>query len=167
MPGTKGRSGRHKLPTELKMIRGTYQKCRDTPNEPKPKTGIPIPARGVLRKDEKKQFDRVCKILNEMNVLAKSDVIALEILAKSLANYYEVEKDYNKQPRIVSYTDRNGNPVLKKSPTVNIMMDALKMVMTLLSRFGLEPSARASLNISQEDNNTDDDNPYANLLTRR
>lgn len=162
MPGRKGRSGRHKLPTEIKKIRGTYQKCRDNPKEPKPKSEIPTPAIGVLRNDEKEQYDRLCKILHKMNVLAESDVIALEIFAKALAYYYECEKECSKQPRIISYTDRNGNTVLKKSPTVGIMLEARKTVINLLEKFGLDPSSRASLDILPDKDNKKD-NPYANL----
>ena len=166
MPGVKGRSGRNKLAKQVKLIRGTFQECRENPNEPRLKSVIPISAGGLLDKNEKKHFDRVCVILNDMNVLAESDVIAVEILAKSLADFYEVEQDYKKQPRIISFTDRNGNPVLKKSPTVSIMGDAHKRVMTLLCRFGLEPSSRANLNILNE-SDTEEDNPYERLPTNR
>ena len=167
MAGYKGKQGRNRKPDALKIVQGTFRKDRANPNQPEPKAGIPVPARGLLDKDEKKQFDRLCKILNDMNVLAESDVIAVEILAQSLADYYEVLEDYKKKPRMVSYTDRDGNPILKKSPTVNIMIDAKKVVITLLARFGLEPSARASLNILQEDNNTEEDNPYAKFSIHR
>lgn len=148
-------------------MQGTFRADRENKLQPKPKAGIPTSARGLLNSKEKKQFDRLCKILNDMNVLAESDVIAVEILAQSLADYYEVLEDYKKKPRMVSYKDRDGNPILKKSPTVNIMIDAKKLVITLLARFGLEPSARASLNILQEDNNTEEDNPYAKLSTHK
>ena len=163
MAGHKGKQGRKKKPDALKIVQGTFRADRENKLQPRPKPGIPSPGRGKLRDDEKKEYHRVCKILDNMNVLAESDVIAAEILAQTLTDYYRDRAEYLNQPRTLVYKDRDGNPHVQRNPTVSIMNEAHKRVMGMLARFGLEPSARASLNILRDDI-TDEDNPYANLL---
>lgn len=152
MPGVKGRSGRHKLPKELKVIRGTYQKCRDNPNEPKPDEGIPKPMKGMLSKEERKHFDRLAKILSKMKVITLADVITLEIYAQTLDLYYNALVNVRNQGLTIEYNGKNGSTIRIKNPWLSILNEARKTVISLISRFGLDPSSRASLNIIHEDN---------------
>ena len=109
--------GRKRKPDALKIVQGTFRKDRENKLQPKPKAGIPVPARGLLDKDEKKQFDRLCKILNDMNVLAESDVIAVEILAQSLADYYEGKS--TEDPRYRKLASFHRNAMRKSSARKN------------------------------------------------
>ena len=62
--------------------------------EPTPVAGMPAPGRGVLDPKAKKQYDRLAKILDDMNVLSHADVVTLEILAQSLVDYYDALEQY-------------------------------------------------------------------------
>ena len=157
MPGTKGRSGRRRKPDSLKVIQGTFQQCRSNPNQPKPKRGIPRPHIGLLSKDEKKYYKQLAKILDDMRILTAADVFILEILAQTLNDYYKARKELEKQPMIIEYEKRNGAPVVYKNPLISIMNEWRKTVISLLSRLGLDPSSRASLNIVPESEGEQDD----------
>lgn len=137
--------GRKRLPTKLKVIKGTLEKSRENPNEPKPKQTIPKPKWGLLSKEERKEYDRVAEILDNMKVLTEADVIALEQLAESLALYYE-QKDYLEENGYTySRKNQRGGVIRKPRPEYRIMKDAKKDVLELLARFGLDPSNRSKV----------------------
>jgi len=167
MAGYKGKQGRKRKPDALKLVQGTFRKDRANPNQLNPDRGIPKPMNGILSKEERKHYYRIAKILDKMGIMTEADVIILEILAQALQQYYVACEEVKSQPLVIEYKGKNGNRIKTKNPWINIMNEERKTVISLLSKFGLDPSARASLNILQEDNITEEDNPYARLSSRK
>jgi len=138
----------------LKVVQGTYQKSRANPNEPKPKRGIPAPKKGLLSKNAKKHYIRVAEILDGMQILTEADVITLELLALHLDDYFEARELVKTQGRIYGYKNAEGNPVIKRHPALLTMNESMSTILTLLSRFGLDPSSRTKIvAISEKEGN--------------
>ncbi len=97
-----------------------------------------------------------------MKVLTEADVFALEILAQALADYYEAKEEIELEGKTIDYVNHRGDRIIKANPLVSIMNESRRTVINLLSRFGLEPSARASLNIAPEVYD-DQENPWNDL----
>lgn len=157
MSGYKGRQGRKQKPSTLKLIQGTFRPDRENKRAPKPAKGIPEPSDCDLSPSELKQYERVCKILDDMKVLTKADSIAVELLAHSLDTYYlaraQVKKDI--------LAARAAKIKYVADSMTHLMNESKRTIMTLLSRCGLEPTARANLNIVDSDKKEVDE--YSNL----
>ncbi len=154
MAGYKGKQGRKRKPDALKVLQGTFRKDRSNPNQPKPTHGIPKFDPKLLSKNAQKHYKRIAQILDKMKILTEADVFALEILAQALADYYDAKEKIELEGKTIDYINHRGDRVIKVNPLVSIMNESRRTVINLLSRFGLEPSARASLNIAPE---VDDD----------
>jgi len=144
--------GRKRKPDVLKIIQGTYRKDRANPNQPNLDRGIPEPISNLLSREEKSHYYRIAKILDNMNILTKADVITLEIFAQTLERYYVACEKLKRQSLVIECKGKNVNTVRTKNLYVSIMNEERKTVISLLSKFGLEPTARSSLKIFPEDN---------------
>ena len=69
-------AGRKPLPTHLKMVRGTLQKCRMNPDEPTPDPEIPD-APPHLSPEAREEWERLALELYELGILSTIDRAAL------------------------------------------------------------------------------------------
>ena len=69
-------AGRKPLPTHLKMVRGTLQKCRMNPDEPTPAPEIPD-APPHLSPEAREEWERLALELYELGILSTIDRAAL------------------------------------------------------------------------------------------
>ena len=65
-------AGRKPLPTHLKMVRGTLQKCRMNPDEPTPDPEIPD-APPHLSPEAREEWERLALELYELGILSTID----------------------------------------------------------------------------------------------
>ncbi len=118
--------GRHKEPTEVLRLRGTFkknpQRLKKRAGEPKAVEGTPQPPKH-LDQVGKAAFRRVVKHLQALNCLSKTDRHAVELYAI----VYSALRKTNEAKDIVSLTNACGR---------------------LLSQMGLNPSARANLEMN-------------------
>jgi len=82
---------RHKDPTALKVIKGTFRQDRAQPNEPTPEVGIP-PAPAHLAGDALAEWQRVTPLLEACNMLAKIDLAILAMYCDAWARYLDLQR---------------------------------------------------------------------------
>lgn len=146
MAGTKGNSGRPRKPTQLKILQGTYQKCRANPNELKPKTGKPKASKGLNTRVRKK-YDELGYILTKMGILSEFDGPAMEILAVSLVEY-EIASDWliNNSSNLRD-KDKDGKFLSVYKFYVAWADGAFKRASSMLAKFGLTPADRSRVDV--------------------
>jgi len=142
MAGKKGRSGRPKTPTKLKIVKGTAQPCRMNPDEPMPDEGRPV-VRGEMSDNTKAEYERLVEDIENLGVLTPVDGLAIEICAQNLATYWECIDILEKEGR--TYTVENeetGYKAVYKRPEIAIADAAQKNATSLLVQFGLTAASR-------------------------
>ena len=126
MPGVKGQSGRRKTPTEILRLRGSFkkdpQRLRERANEPPAVEGKPEPP-AHLDRIGKAAFRSVVKNLQELNCLSKTDKHAIELYA-------------------IAYS------TLRKCAGPKDIVSLTNACSRLLTQMGLNPSARANLEMN-------------------
>lgn len=155
MAGAKGRSGRPRKPTHLKVVHGTDRKDRSNPKEPKPSSCIPKPG-NHLTPGAREAYFRLAELLDGMKVLTEPDVVALELAAMALDEYYRA-KDIVEQKGLTYveikeiYDDEDDTVVTKTTvrahPAVAIASDSWKRASSMLARFGLDPANRSRVSV--------------------
>lgn len=142
MAGKKGRSGRPRKPTKLKIIQGTDQPCRMNPDEPMPEEGRPK-VRGEMSQNTKAEYERLIEDIEKLGVLTEVDGLAIEICAQNLATYWDCIDILEKEGR--TYTVQNketGYKSVNKRPEIAIADAAQKNATSLLVQFGLTAASR-------------------------
>ena len=130
--------GRKPVPSHLKMVKGTAQKCRTNAAEPKPPIDkIRPPA--FLSAEARKHWKNVSKQLQESGVLTNMDVDALTLYCESFSRWREAMDEIQKSGAI-AHTPQ-GYPV--QSPWLQIANKAFEQMTKLLVEFGMTPSSRS------------------------
>ena len=129
--------GRHKTPTSVLELHGSFKKNpnRARPNEPKPAGGIGEPPDGLTEAELKTW----CLIVSESlpGVLGESDRGAVEIMARL-------------------WTEFRTNP--SEFPT-----NRINALINLMARFGMTPADRARLHVTRE---PEVENPFLTLVSK-
>jgi phage terminase small subunit len=81
--------GRRPKPTQLKVLQGTFQKCRGNPKEPQPELGIPQ-APEYLQGEARAEWDRVTVHLGNTRVLALQDRTLLAAFCATHGRFVEM-----------------------------------------------------------------------------
>lgn len=84
-------AGRKPLPTHLKMVRGTLQKCRMNPDEPTPAPEIPD-APPHLSPEAREEWERLALELYELGILSTIDRAALAAYCQAYGRWVEAEE---------------------------------------------------------------------------
>jgi len=129
-----------RLPTNVKILRGTFQKCRENPNEPKPKLAIPS-CPPHLDEEARKEWRRIAKELFTLGLLTKIDRAALAGYCQCWSRWSHAEEELKKTGLVVQ--SPNGYPIL--SPYLPIATKALQQMQSFLSEFGLSPASRSKV----------------------
>ena len=135
--------GRKALPTAVKKARGTNRPCRNR--------GEPVPGAGTPRKPTwvtgpaAKLWKSVVADLSDMGVATKVDTVVIGMLCIELAAYLKAN-ELVQEHGIVCVTDR-GNEI--EHPAVGARGKSFDRIVKVAREFGMTPSARASLHITQ------------------
>jgi len=146
MAGTKGNSGRPRKPTQLKILQGTYQKCRANPNEPKPKVAIPKAPSGINRKVRAK-FKEIADMAYKMGILSEFDADAIHMCATALVEYYQATAVLLDRGPDIEFQDKDGNPQLMRRSELAWADGAYRRASSMLARFGLSPADRSRVDV--------------------
>jgi P27 family predicted phage terminase small subunit len=142
-------------PTVLKLIRGNPGKREIKANEPKPKRGIPrCPSH--LDQKAKVAWKKLCERLDQMGVITLADEYAIEILCSVYARIRDLQKAI-KVYGCTTYTTTStaGDLTVKAYPEVSQLEKAESLFRSYLTEFGLTPSSRTKLEVT--DKKTADD----------
>lgn len=101
-----------------------------------------------LSKTAKKEFERLSKLLLEVELINNADVGHLAMYCDAYSNYISFKRQVKSKGM---WVDGKPNPFILR------MKDASSQMRSFASDLGLSPSARAKLAISLEDDDDDED----------
>ena len=131
------------VPTQLKMIRGTYREDRAPENEPQPKRVAPAPPRG-LSKQARKVWTAYAEKLETLGVLTEIDGLAFTLLSI----HYDIAWQASQVVNDEGITDVDNNGGTRKHPALQILRDNSQMFLRFATEFGLTPASRSRINAS-------------------
>ncbi|HIW78115.1 MAG TPA: phage terminase small subunit P27 family [Candidatus Bilophila faecipullorum] len=134
-------AGRKPLPTQVKLLRGTAQRCRMNPDEPAPDPSLPD-APTHLSPEAREEWDRVAGELYDLGVLSAVDRAALAAYCQAYGRWVAAERELRREDgsmNLISVTS-NGNVI--QNPLVGIANKSLELMHKYLTEFGMSPSSR-------------------------
>ena len=150
------RPGPAPKPKRLKLLRGTYQPCRDAPSAPSPDPVVPSCPRWLGR-EAKAEWRRVTKELGKLKLLTRLDRGALIVLCQFHETHYTAYKVVHEKG--FTYENDKGNIVQR--PEVAIMKNAAHELRLMDSEFGMTPASRSKVSALKADGG--DDDPWQSL----
>ena len=134
--------GRPKVPTEIKKLKGTAQKCRILENEMTMTTTHEQPTQEIEFKTPraKKIFDEMCVELKKINMLVGVDLGIIAMYSEAVANYYVAVEMCEAQGMVI---ETKQGP--KLNPWFTAKQNCVKQAMQLGQLIGVTPSARARI----------------------
>ena len=139
--------GRKKIPTQLKKMSGTLQKCRTPENEMTVDLVNELPeAPSLLSTIGRQEWVKVTKQLYNLQMLHEIDLRLIEAYCNEISIYIEAETELRLNGRVDNFLNTNGDLIRSQSkPLMKIKNDALNNALKLATQFGLTPTARASI----------------------
>lgn len=142
------KSGPPKQPTAIRLLRGNPSKERITTSEPKPAAGVPSKpaalsvAAGVV-------WDETIAILAGVpGLLTPVDGPTVELFARTLARYRELESFIEAHgPVLVMRDDKGAVKYAQPAPQASLAAKLLPQLRGLAAELGLNPSARARIDL--------------------
>ena len=142
-----GRRGTPPKPTALKRLSGSWR-ADINQNEPEPPPGAPDPP-DFLNEEALRYWDELIVLLDEMDLLTKADGNMLAIYCQSLARLAECERMIEEEGSTYkTYTSTGELSQIKTHPAARMAKELYTTVCRLGKEFGLSPSARSHLNVS-------------------
>lgn len=149
-------AGRKPIPTNWKVVTGNPGKRPLNENEPVPDDFDVEMPRGMdpLAKEE---WKRLAPELKKMNLLSAVDRDMFEAYCVAMARWREAEKFIKKNGSVYIVIDAQGNKLAKRFPQAAQAQEWLKIARSLASEFGITPSSRSKIDLSQEEDEEDDE----------
>ena len=151
--------GRKPTPTALRVLRGNPGKRPLPENEPHPSPDYPEPPDNLSR-DARIEWERVTPILYDLGLLTNIDRAALVGYCVAWGRWMEAEDELRKYGPVVKAP--SGYPV--QSPFLAVANRAMKQTKEFLAEFGMSPSARTRVVVTQA---RDTSNRFAKHAKRR
>mgnify|MGYP000815426061 FL=1 len=110
-------------------------------------TKEPIPAKGMpecpdwLLLEAKKEWERLCDLMNQMGVLTEVDMAAFAAYCQSYARWKEAQEHIDSEGSTFE-TDKGYQ---QQTPWVGIANTNQKLMLQAASEFGLTPSSRSRI----------------------
>lgn len=146
-----GKGGRPRVPDYLKVVKGTAQPSRMNKNAPTPSKALPEPP-GYLSDRAQEIFREITTICLGLG-MASADHSAMQGLIAVRMEEVEILYDLINSPqigRVYITTNTMGDKVFKSRPEVAQMNSAIRHLQSLLSEFGLSPSAVGKISRTPE-----------------
>jgi P27 family predicted phage terminase small subunit len=145
----------HRIPKQLKVVRGTFRKDRNPKNEleGEPVREVPKPPTGLNRWG-RKLWKRIAQQLVDNGVLTELDLPALEQLCQQYgraqelydAMTHEIDETGKRRKRSLAeyLVGRNSQTM----PEYQVMRQAENLLKAYLEQFGLTPASRNRIDLS-------------------
>lgn len=156
MPGTPGRSGRKPKPNHLKVLSGS-RRARDPKTLPTPNVEVPT-CPSWLSAEAKAEWKRVVPELEKLKLLSKVDRAALASYCEAWSMLKAAQADVVKYgvTQLVIERELDDGTVLyakaARNPATAVARDAMVLIRSFCSEFGLSPSARSRMTVGNEGN---------------
>lgn len=143
--------GRKPMPSAVHELRGDYEKDpqRRRKNEPKPPTGVPA-CPEFLDEYGKKEFEFVSRIMHSMNILSLADSSGLTMYCQTFSQWRQAVDMCAQYGSWNVGKDGNGNATTTRNEWDRIREKSADSCRRWLIEFGLTPSARTRLQVSDE-----------------
>lgn len=139
--------GRNKIPTKLKIVKGTYRKERENKNEPEYKIEIPDYPKHLTTR-ARKEWKRMSVVLFNMGLLTSVDMAALAAYCQLYGRWAEAESMLKKKGQKLVITTISGNEI--QNPLIGIANTSLKLMKDCLIEFGMTPASRSKVSAKKE-----------------
>ena len=150
-------AGRKKLPTKLKVLKGTQRADRVNPDEPMPDPNIPE-APDFLSKDALIEWGRITAQLSKLGLLTDMDMVALALYCQAWGRIVKYEKIVAEKGEL--YKTQNGN--IQLSPAMWVVNKAYEQVHKFLTEFGMSPASRPKVSAEKQGEKAED--PFEKLV---
>jgi P27 family predicted phage terminase small subunit len=151
-----GKRGPRPAPTQLKVARGTLRSPRNKEPAP-PADGIVMP--GHLGEVAAAKWREILPLLQAVKVMTRADVEALARYCDTYEWWLAVRKVLREQGDTYPILNDGGQvKYVAQRPEVSIAHKLAQQMRQLEQDFGLNPSARTSLNVQTEEKPADDIN---------
>jgi len=142
------KSGPPKQPTAIRLLRGNPSKEPITTTEPKPAAGVPVKPSG-LSADAGLIWDHTVALLAAVpGLLTVADGATVELFARTMARYRELEAFVEAHgPVLVMRDDKGVVKYSQPAPHASLSAKLLPQLRGLAAELGLNPSARARINL--------------------
>lgn len=154
-------AGRKPLPVAVKKIKGTLQKCRTNPNEPKPK--------GILGEPP----DYMSEIAKEAwtyavenaptGLLSSLDAAVLERWSNCAGLYREALAKINRVG-VAGMIIKTPSGILRRSPLMDVIRDLALEMKGYETEMGFTPASRSKVSVQPEVTERDRD-PWSDIVS--
>jgi P27 family predicted phage terminase small subunit len=145
--------GRKKLPTNVKILRGTFRPHRASPSEPRPLVQVPRPPRLILEDEEaRKEWKRMSRELKALGLVTLIDRAALSAYCVLWSRWIDAEAKVREKGSVVRGSE---GPVM--NPYLRVASRALDGLKAMLLEFGMTPSSRTRVAANPVAGDDDDD----------
>jgi P27 family predicted phage terminase small subunit len=155
--------GRPKLPTELKLLKGTLEKSRVLKDEMKPDNIVNIPYPPEWLGDvAKKEWYAITKELHKLKMLTNLDLSMLAVYCNEIQTYIECQEMIKIKTRVQIIKNPDGTlKSQNQSAYQRIANDSVMKAIKIASEFGLTPASRTRIGTAQI---MDNDDPFVEFL---
>ncbi len=151
-------AGRKPLPTAVKKLKGTLQKCRTNINEPKPTHHL-CTAPEYMSEIAKEAWDYAVKN-SPPGLLSALDGAVLERWANCSGLYREALAKINRAG-VSGMIIKTPSGILRRSPLMDVIRDLAMEMKMYEAEMGFTPASRSRISTSPEAINNND--PWADI----
>ena len=150
--------GRKPLPVAVKKIKGTLQKCRTNPHEPRPTGQLGEPPEYMS--DIAKEAWTYAVLNAPKGLLSSLDASVLERWANCAGLYREALAKINRSG-VAGMIIKTPSGILRRSPLMDVIRDLALEMKGYESEMGFTPASRSRVQVAQEQKHSDD--PWADI----
>lgn len=151
-------AGRKPLPVAVKKIRGTLQKCRTNPHEPRPTGQLGEPPEYMS--DIAKEAWTYAVENAPSGLLSSLDASVLERWANCAGLYREALGKINRSG-VAGMIIKTPSGILRRSPLMDVIRDLALEMKAYESEMGFTPASRSRVQVAHESVNKND--PWADI----
>ncbi|HDR9128807.1 TPA: phage terminase small subunit P27 family [Burkholderia vietnamiensis] len=140
-------AGRKPLPAAVKKVKGTLQKCRINPHEPRPTGKLGEPPEYMS--DTAKEAWRYAIENAPPGLLSLLDAAVLERWANCAGLYREALAKINRAG-VAGMIIKTPSGILRRSPLMDVIRDLALEMKSYESEMGFTPASRSRVQIAQE-----------------
>ena len=140
-------AGRKPLPLAVKKIKGTLQKCRQNPNEPRPNGKLGEPPEYMS--DIAKESWRYAVANAPAGLLSSLDASVLERWANCAGLYREALGKINRAG-VAGMIIKTPSGILRRSPLMDVIRDLALEMKGYESEMGFTPASRSRVTLAND-----------------
>ncbi len=139
-----------RISTKLKILKGTYKKCREKNDKINLKTMEKAPkAPAYLTKSGKKIWKEATELLIKYKMMHQVDLPSLEGYIFNVELCQILPDEIMKEGVLTVHVNRAGESNKIKNPKLAVYNEALRMINLFGSKFGFDPLSRTKIDMPE------------------